>query len=74
MSYKIITIYEGEKLILNKVDEPTYLMMEGDMIRKSMLKGYILKEWREKIEDISKLTEIKYMNGRKVLFKYKYNN
>jgi len=72
MKYSIRTVIKNQKYILNKVEEPTYLMQESDMIRKNMVLGYVASNFREEMDEMSDITEIKYMYGRNVLFKYKY--
>ena len=57
---------------LNKVGNPTYMLDEPDMIKKTMLKGYVAKNFRDVITDLNDIQSIKYMKGKTILFSFQY--
>ena len=57
---------------LNKVGEQTYMLSEPEMIRKTMLKGYVVNNFRDVITDLNNIQSIKYMKGKTILFSFQY--
>ena len=72
MSYYIEAKIKDKIYKLHKVGEPTYMLNEPDMIRKTMLKGYIAEQFRDVITDLNDIQNIKYMKGKTILFSYQY--
>ena len=60
MSYKIEATIKGEKHVLNKVGSPTYLEKEHEIQQKTMLKGYIIHNFRDSMTSLDDLQEVKY--------------
>ena len=69
MDYYIIAIIKGKKYQLHDVGSPRD---ECDMLRKISVQGYVCKNFRDVMDEMEDLTEIKYMHGKKILFKYNY--
>ena len=72
MDYLIIATIKGEEEELRQVGEPTYLMTQSNKMRKSMVQDYVASNFCDMVDELSDITEIKYMKGPKVLFEYKY--
>ena len=73
MKYSVTATIKGVKHKLNNTGEPIHLMEESDMVRKLMVQGFVTSNFGHIMDCKHDLTEIKYMHGRKVLFKYEYN-
>ena len=72
MSYKIEAIIKNEKHILNKVEEPTYMMSEPEMIQKMILSSYIYSNFRDIMDSPADIQEAKYKKGNKIIMSFKY--
>ena len=72
MSYYIEAKIKNEIHKLNKVGKPTYMLDEPDMIKKTMLKGYVANNFRDVITDLNDIQSIKYMKGKTILFSFQY--
>jgi len=70
--HKIVAIIGGEKHTLNKVGEPDPDMVD-DPCYKLILRDYVLNNFKEECESKDDIEEIKYYNGRKLLFKFDYS-
>ncbi len=73
MNYTIVAIVKGEKFTITNVGEPGEAFEEeSDIIRKTVLRGYVASIYSDKITSLEDIEEIQYKKGRKLLFKYKY--
>ncbi len=70
MNYTIVAIVKGEKFTISKVGEP--FEEESDIIRKTVLRGYVASIYSDKITSLEDIEEIQYKKGKKILFTYKY--
>ena len=51
-----------------KVEKPTYMSAEPEMIRKALLQGYVASNLH--ITDFNDIQSITYMKGRTIMFSY----
>ncbi len=63
MNYTIVAIVNGEKLTISKVGEP--FEEESDIIRKTVLRGYVASIYSDKITSLEDIEEIQYKKGKK---------
>ena len=72
MSYYIEAKIKDKIYKLHKVGAPTYILTEPEMIKKTMLKGYVANNFRDVITDLNDIQSIKYMKGKTILFSFQY--
>ena len=72
-TYKIVAVIRGNKETLTGVGEPTIMKeMDSDLGRSCMAQDYVARSFRDKMQSLSDLTNVKYYEGRRILYQYSY--
>ena len=70
--FKIIALIKGKKQELTGVEDPTYMITMPVAAQRSTLRDYVASEFRDVVDSPDDITEIKYQNGSKVFYHFKY--
>jgi hypothetical protein len=70
--YKIVSIINGKKQILNKCGPPSDSFLKYPMLGKEILRGYVATQYKDLTNNINDISKISYMNKKKKIVCFDY--